>query len=49
MMKLLIIRCVCIYVDSSDMIFSLAFVNNQVGVSGCCIDLGRTTGHGSDQ
>ena len=41
MIKLLICRCHREYVDPSGLIFSLAFVYGQVGVSGYCVDLSR--------
>ena len=43
MMLLLFIRCLWEYVDPYGMIFSLAFVDCRVGVSGYCGDLSRTT------
>ena len=43
MMRLLFIRCLWEYVDSSGLIFPLAFVHGRVCVSGYCGDLSRTT------
>ena len=43
MMLLLFIRSLWEYVDSSGLIFSLAFVQGRVGVSVYCGDLSHTT------
>ena len=44
MMKLFIIRCLGEYVDPSCFLFSLVFVHGQIGVSGYCGEMNRTTG-----